>query len=191
MLTWLRIIVSSFCLVLCVLFAALWVQSYRSTMVVAITPINSRSGLSGMNEFLSVWCSRGLVRIQITPHPTRVTIYTNPRHPNISRNSTRTKWIWDIVPRSADLQITPLQTQYLTTWKGWFGFGWSVSRFNGNVSRTLTFPILMPTVVCGFLAVLIRSKLRWQFGLRDLFAVTTVAALIIGPLAFWLRTISP
>lgn len=172
MLTWLRIIVSSFCLVLCVLFAALWLQSYRSTTAVILAPTNYPPPL------LEIWgthCSSGLIRLHYDP----------------KQSSTKTKWIWYNIPASSNLQLSPYQNQYITTWKGMFGFGWSVSRFNGDISRTLTLPVWMPMVVCGLLSVLIRSKPRWQFGLRDLFAVTTAAALIIGPLAFWLRTISP
>jgi hypothetical protein len=41
----------------------------------------------------------------------------------------------------------------------------------------------------ALLAIVIRPKSRFKFGLRDLFALTTVAALLIGPPAFWLRSI--
>jgi hypothetical protein len=177
MVTWLRIIVSCFCLVLCVLFAALWVQSYRSCMVAILASINHLTPMAPEDEIWATSCSRGIIHIHINP----------------PQRATKTKWIWDVIPTSrvhADLQLSPYQNQYITTWKGWFGFGYSVFRMNGQISRRLTLPIWMPTVVCGLLAVLTRSKPRWRFGLRDLFALTTVAALVIGPLAFWLRTIS-
>jgi hypothetical protein len=164
--------VSSFCLVLCVLFTVLLVQSYRSSMAVVLVRTDYPPPL------LEIWvthCSRGLVRLQYQP----------------KEISSKTKWRWFKIPDFSDLRLSPYQNQHITTWKGMFGFGWSISRFEGDVvSRTLTFPIWMPTVVCGLLTVLSRSKPHWQFGLRDLLAVTTAAALIIGPLAFWLRAIS-
>lgn len=40
------------------------------------------------------------------------------------------------------------------------------------------------------LAIAIRPKPRFKFSLGDLFTLTTVAALTIGPLAYWLRGIS-
>lgn len=171
MLTWLRIIVSCFCLVLCVLFAAIWVQSYRSCMVAILARADYPPPI------LQIWgtyCSRGLIQV-----------HYDPKH-----SSPKTKWILDIVPGSTDLQLVSLQTQYLTTWKGMFGFGCSVSRFNGQVSRTLTFPIWMPKAVFGFLTILIRPMPRWRFGLHELFVLTTIVAIIASAVVVFLRGVA-
>lgn len=53
----------------------------------------------------------------------------------------------------------------------------------------VVFPTWTAIVLFGALALSIRPAPRLKFSLRDLLTLTTVAAVIIGPLAFWLRAI--
>jgi len=47
----------------------------------------------------------------------------------------------------------------------------------------LLIPHWFPVLSSGLLAVLLRPKPRWQFGLRDLFAITTIVAAVVGGFA--------
>jgi hypothetical protein len=59
MVTWLRIIVSCFCLVLCILLAALWVCSYQTPGNVAKQPVlidhNMLLGFTNAFGYVSIW----------------------------------------------------------------------------------------------------------------------------------------
>jgi hypothetical protein len=50
-------------------------------------------------------------------------------------------------------------------------------------------PTWFPVLIFALLTIAIRPAPRFKFSLRDLLTLTTVAALVIGPLAFWLRSI--
>lgn len=50
-------------------------------------------------------------------------------------------------------------------------------------------PHWFPVAALAVIAIAIRPAPRFKFNLRDLFTLTTVAALVIGPFAFWLRSI--
>ena len=60
----------------------------------------------------------------------------------------------------------------------------SLSRF--QYSKDSFFYIVL-IVVAIFLAVAIALQPRFRFGLRDLFVLTTVVALLIGTMAYWQR----
>jgi hypothetical protein len=65
MVTWLRIIVSCFCLVLCVLLAALWVRSYFVTDSISFIDLSVSPHETSRFEV-----SRGETRYQHADHPT-------------------------------------------------------------------------------------------------------------------------
>jgi hypothetical protein len=102
-----------------------------------------------------------------------------------------TKWTWQV-------NYHPFPSNVLAKMHR-FGFYWQeserveMSPRTGEVVLYITeviFPNWLPLLTTALLAIAIRPKPRWRFGLRDLFTLTTVAALVIGPLAFWLRSIS-
>jgi hypothetical protein len=53
----------------------------------------------------------------------------------------------------------------------------------------VVFPHWFVILLAALLAISTRPAPRFKFSLRDLLTLTTVAALTIGPLAFWLRSI--
>jgi hypothetical protein len=68
-----------------------------------------------------------------------------------------------------------------------FGFR---AQFGEYRYTLLQLPIWSIVLIATLLAIAIRPKPRFKFSLVDLLTLTTVAALTIGPLAFWLRSIS-
>jgi hypothetical protein len=160
MLPRLRTIVSCFCLVLCVLFAALWVRScFRFDFVTQRVrgPVDSPNAIKfGFGQGIAA--------------------YERDRNP--SKNAGKVLW-----RRGSVTLPVASKTLFLNfEWVAW-------THPNGATYERVRIPIWCFILFTLLLAIAIRPQPRWRFGLRDLFTLTTVAALVIGPLAFWLRGI--
>lgn len=181
MVTWLRRIASYFCLVMCVLFAALWVRSYFTSDLIVTTDLSGDvrdlSSNFQLNEGRMFYQQRTvedgkLDRIaQMTPE---LFPHTNYKYQ---------KWLTTSGSNRVSMPVPPKLEKF-------FGIGWrsSVAR-NGDEHFQWVFPLWLPVVGLGLVATALRPKPRWRFGLRDLLALTTIAAVIVGPMAYWLRSI--
>jgi hypothetical protein len=69
-------------------------------------------------------------------------------------------------------------------------WSWQIFKFPTGTARIVRFPHDILVFSFTLVAIAIRPRPRFNFSLRDLFTLSTVAALMIGPLAFWLRSIS-
>jgi hypothetical protein len=173
MLTWLRRIVSCFCLVLCVLFAALWVRSYLTAD--SITTVDMRSGVEDLSSTFQV--NKGTLFYQRVIHEDGKLRWLTPM-PDNSPHDKHSVWM------PAVLVGPPPK------FKSILGVGWHTSTGRqGERYFQWLLPIWSLVLTTALLAIAIRPKPRSRFGLRDLFTLTTVAAVVMGPLAFWLRAI--
>ena len=163
MLTWLRIVVSCVCLVLCVLFAALWVRSYyygdfvqKTFRVSPRTSYNLTIATSG----------KGSISLHLG-------VQSGP-------NIKFVNWRFD---SESTAEYTP---------EGhWLNFVWLTLRYEYRNVRHILFPHWFAILIFGFTAYLVKPKPRWQFGMRELFVLSTIGAITVGTLAAVLRAISP
>ncbi len=180
MLTWLRIIVSCFCLVLCVSFAALWPRSYswyeRVTLITpyveAIIEVSFYNGPpKGTAAFRVYFLPDGsmggfaeLSRRPVTPVRNRVTPVTfGNRVPVIVRI------------------------------RGDGILGFKAKAYHSVIGPrilTLQAPHWFLIALTAILAYIAKPKPRWQFGMRELFVLSTIGAITVGALAIMLRAIS-
>ncbi|QEG34838.1 hypothetical protein Pr1d_21230 [Bythopirellula goksoeyrii] len=171
MLTWLRLFLSCFCIVLCVLFTALWVRSWYYLDTV----FESRLILSSIQ----------LQRIEESIiSANRVIGYgTNDRKgwSFVDKVADESRWHWTTTPLrqgNPQIKIMPafLGFQYVNEMKP-----------NGTRFRGIRLPIWFLVLSTGLIAAAIRPIPRWQFGLRELFVLSTIAAFILGPLGILMR----
>jgi hypothetical protein len=174
MVTWLRIIVSCFCLVLCVLFAALWARGFFLTDVVTSLDLKQ-----DWNSTFQI--GRGLLLYQQVTHTgSRLERFIEINPELIPQGQTNyRKWITvkgTVVPEPKN---TFLRISYCasTSWDGTRYLGWS-------------FPHWMIVGTCGLIATVAKSRPRWKFGMRELLVLLTVGTCTVGSLAVFLRAIN-
>ncbi len=176
MLTWLRIVVSCFCLVLCVLFTALWVLSYVRTVIYDTTEISPN--LYRVNYYL---IAQGTLSFkQRTSDGKDIGADVNARQSfPPDGHMLRRKWeTIDHVP-----QIRP-KSNFL-------GIGYrSLNSRSGIKVIEWSLPYWILVAIFGLTAFIAKPKPRWRFGLRELFVLSTIGAITVGTLAFVLRAIS-
>jgi hypothetical protein len=150
MLTWLRIIVSCFCLVLCVLCAALWVRSYIACDVAArvsryalATAANYKGSIDGTVEVSPEMFPRQM-------HAEYHLSYGSPMRDQLERRN------------------------------GFFGFYWSRSETDNSRSWQYCFPLWPFVIIFALTSVVTRPRPRFQFELRDLWILLSVLALMLG-----------
>ena len=160
MLTWLRIVVSCFCLVLCVLFAALWVRSSSYLDVIDQGPSYRRVALMSRMGIFSL------------------TVLDPPMGP---WTDARGRWLG----AKANLWSTQSNSQSKS-------FGWRYKQGStGQAALSVYLPHWLLVIIAGCIAYFAKPKPRWQFGLRELFVLSTIGAITVGTLAAVLRAISP
>jgi hypothetical protein len=158
MVAWLRIIVSCFCLVLCVLFAALWVRGWFYYDIVERVAVVSET------KVMRTWLI-GLGAVIYQEYPR-------------THSGSEARWKSSYRP-TAD-------------WRDNLYPPFLYFRWEYNSRRTyVAFPTGFAAVMNAFGAYFAKPKPRRQFGLRDIFVLSTVVTLIVGPLTYWLRSISP
>lgn len=163
MFLWLRRIASCFFFTQAILFAALWVRSYFYFDTVA-----KREAATNPGPYIRTLS--GTV--------------TYIRKASLEE-ALPAQWRWV----TGRVELYPLNGPIPES--SFFGFQWKQRSFKVGLFYTdLQTPLWFPTLVTALLALAIRPAPRFKFNLRDLFTLTTVAALTIGPLAFWLRSIS-
>lgn len=159
-LPWHRCIVSYCCLLLCILFSALWVLSYE---------------LPG----------RIILQRQLLHWPWRTDAclanakgYFGAMYFPNEIKGTNLRWQWNKLHdgdlRGIDNEVGMQRIDSMFHSKQ----GWQII--------VPHWPLFLSTLL---LAIAIRPKPRWRFGLRDSFVFITSAAAIIGPLAYWLRSV--
>ncbi len=163
MFTWLRIVVSCFCLVLCFLFAALWVRSYYYCDYIhgiassPVVPTHVTSLVSLRGEFSAQrMTQRGKVYVPA---------------------------VWEWLPH-VPIEEPPYRP-------GILGFEWSHTPWAGGGQSAINFPIWFLWLTNGTAAFIAKPMPCWRFGLRELFVLSTIAAITIGTLTAVLRAISP
>jgi hypothetical protein len=169
MLTWLRIIVSCFCLVLCVLFAALWVRSYSSGDTIRYA---QRSEIDFDNDTKvmpgDLWSATSGDGIVLLKHQ--------------SGSSDSADWTVNYFP-----EVTP-----------WFGgtnfFGFAFLQYNSPNADASATAVGMPhwflVLLIATISLVVKPKPRFRFGLRELFVLSTVGAITVGTLVIVLRALS-
>lgn len=166
MVTWLRIVVSCFCLVLCVLFSMLWVRShyqYDYLGYMARLPRNQ----------MVLMAAEGSARFQ--------------RQRQVVGSTSEPLWFWSTKPPRTT-PLPPPTTGVVNP--GLLGFRWYHRTSKDSLSIEAKLPIWFLVLTTGLIACVVRPKPRWQFGMRELFTLSTVGAITIGMLAVLLRTIS-
>jgi hypothetical protein len=173
MLTWLRIIVSCFCLVLCVLFAASWVRSYICIDLVVTADMRFNQWRTSIFEI-----SSGQLRFQqaaIDGKPSelemRVILKGQP-----------------VVHRWSDAELGKWvgpQSTYLG-----FAVHSSTDRQSGKRHLQWSVPHWALVFVFGLAAYAAKPRPRFRFGLRELIVLSTVVAITLGTFIIVLRAIS-
>ena len=166
MLTWLRIVVSCFCLVLCFLFAGLLVSSYyRHDYLLHHEPPLAH------NQMILV-AANGVVGFQrLTSQPV---VYG------------RKGWEWAIDPvrQRPHRPVIPIKPALIA-------FRWShITNKNGPGHTILQLPIWFLALTTALIAYGAKPKPRWRIGLRELFVLSTIGAITVGTIAAVLRAIS-
>jgi hypothetical protein len=92
-----------------------------------------------------------------------------------------------IHPPRLDWSVRPVREFRISPGANRLGFKWMYS-LSGETAY-FQIPYWFPTLTSVLLAIVIRPAPRFKFSLRDLLTLMTVAALTVGPLAFWLRSI--
>ena len=161
MLTWLRIAVSCFCLVLCVLFVALWIESYNSYNSVYKRTLEGRPTF---HIIRILEASRGQIKLNYEDR-------FNEHYP--------TKWGLD---RDEAFNFGGR--------KRTIGFGWSMGATSKFRYRSILLPIWFPTIISGLIAYVAKPKPRWQFGSRELLTLTSAVAITAGTFAALVRSLS-
>lgn len=173
MLTWLRRIASCFFVTLAILSSAMWVRSYfhyDHIIKQAWGPLASPNA----TRFTSAGGAISFVK-RTSPS----TVYGEVRWA-LGYAPARRNPLPSAVPPNIAAKYAP----------NVFGFRWLHDTLRDGGSQTsIRVPYLSLVLTTALLGIAIRPKPRFKFGLRDLLTLTTVAALAIGPLAFWLRSI--
>lgn len=170
MLTWLRRIASCFFVTLAILFTVLWVRSYYY-----FGSVEKRDWAN----YNCTWRPAGTPSTEASVTRFRI---ANGTAIYISEYNSK-------APASIERRWgTTYSAAHPTTTSSSFGLEREI--YPGGIYFTmLKLPIWFIASLTVILTIAIRPKPRFKFGLRDLFTLTTVAALTIGPLAFWLRSI--
>jgi hypothetical protein len=181
MVTWLRIIVSFFCLVLCVLFAALWVRSYFvadsiSTIDLSVSP----------HETGTLQVSRGEANYQYADHPAGLD-HMLKIFPRRFPDGVRTSRMWLTYKATSlgkrrsgfkpDFELLGIGFYTEAGRDGQHFLGWR-----------LPFWILVFT--SGIIAYAAKPTPRRQFGMRELLVLLTVGAITVGTLVIMLGALS-
>ena len=153
----LRIGTSCLCLAMCVVFVAFWVHSYYS--------YGSMQGVLPAKRVFSV-----------VSKPGQITLYGI----NTSGRGARpwqVAWQYRFMP--ADRYQEMMDKELGREWThahAFFGF----SLLTRSGIWRVSVPHWFPVIVTGALAVLLKSKPRFRIGLRGLFAVVTLVAVVLG-----------
>ncbi len=182
MFTWLRRIASCFFLVFCILFAVLWVRSYFTGDWIITTDLSRE--VRDLSSDFQVHDGRMFYQQRTVEDGKldRLAQMTPELFPHT--NYKYQKWLATSGSKRVSIPVPPKLEKFL-------GIGWhnSVAR-DGDEHFQFLLPLWLLVVAFGLAAAVLRPKPRWRFGLRDLFTLTTTAGVVVGPLAFWLRSIS-
>lgn len=154
-----QIIVASLCLVLAVSLAGLWIRSY-----------SFGDTLSGPPIVVYSWHGQIAIAANNPQVPvSKWTVRWKPTEKYQERMNLSRGWagdlIWPPEPRLFGFYRKSIQR--------WFG---------------IAFPHWLPILIAGALAVLLKSKPRLRFGLREAFTLITVAAIVLGCLVCFLAS---
>ena len=146
---------SCFCLVLCVLFAMLWVRS--SDYVDSIEARSSKTAVS-----IKSWIGGVRFRLIIWP----------------KKHFVSNRGFWVSMP-TGDSTFPPRRYDM---------------KYERSREGTRLYEVLVPdwflVVLTGLIAFFAKPKPRFRFGIRELFALSTVGAITVGTFAAVLRALS-
>lgn len=174
MVTWLRIVVSCFCLVTCVLFTASWVRSYFRADSVATYDMRFNQWRSNTFQI-----ARGRLCFQQGTQDGE----PSPREMQAIFSKGR------LLVRHWLITNKPMWAGPKSTYIG-FAYNSSTNR-SGKRFLSWSLPHWFLVSAMAILAFVVKPKPRWQFGLRELFLIFTFGAIAAGSLALVLRMIGP
>lgn len=156
MLIWLRIIVSSFSLAMCILFSVLWVRSFFCQDLAV-----RQTGYT----ILRLTSSQGVIRGEY--------------YSSISRIDMDTRTIYQFRSRDAARGGTKSDKGLL----GFYFWNPSDTSWGGMQFIEFRFPPWPFVLLTALGALLVRPKPRLQFGLRDLILLVTFLGIMLGAIA--------
>ena len=154
---------SCFCLVLCILFAALWVRSYaRGETLEVMRTWRTASGSRIPADQYSLFSDSGVILMRHLPGPRRG------------------EMTWEAFYRSGPRKIPPTLHK--------FGFAWRRSPLSAPgkpakghppVVTALAIPYWLPVLIFGSLTIAFKPSPHWRFSVRLLVAITTFFAIAL------------